>query len=135
MTKRTAHGMGDLKGKAGVLTVHLREGATRAGHQAQDRAVRGGHTAQERMAKARHALQERAFGAGHAVQEHVGRAGHLASERATVVERAAEGRLPQPARTVVRAAVRHPRPVLIAGAAVAVGGVVAIGVLRRGARH
>ena len=128
---RTQARAADLVDKAGALTVHLREGVTRVGHQAQGRAVKGGHTAQEQMAKARHRFQERALRTGHAVQERAGHTGHLASEKAAVAGHAVEGRVPQPARLVVRAVVRHPRPVLIAGTAVAAA--VAAGVLRRGA--
>ncbi|GAB2837786.1 DUF3618 domain-containing protein [Streptomyces deserti] len=65
-------------------------------------------------------LRSTAAQAGHTVQDKATRAGH-----------AVEHSVPGPVRTVVQAGLRHPRPVLVAGAAA--GAVVAAGVLRR--RH
>ncbi|MET7701811.1 MULTISPECIES: DUF3618 domain-containing protein [unclassified Streptomyces] len=77
----------ELKGRAGTMTVQVRETATHAGHTVQDKAAHAGHVVQDTV--------------------------------------------PPPVRTaattVVRAGLRHPRPVLIAGA----GAVVAAGLLRR----
>jgi hypothetical protein len=90
----------DLKDKAGAMTVQVKSTAALAGHTVQDKASQAGH-----------AVQDKASQAGHVVQDTV----------------------PGPVRTaatnVVRAGLRHPRPVLIAGA----GAVVAAGLLRR--RH
>ncbi|MGP4092319.1 DUF3618 domain-containing protein, partial [Streptomyces sp. KR55] len=56
-------------------------------------------------------------------------AGSTVQGRATRAGHAVERRAPQPVRTVVQAGLRHPRPLLVAGAAVAV--VVAAVLLRR----
>ncbi|MFE9437545.1 DUF3618 domain-containing protein [Streptomyces sp. NPDC006602] len=66
-------------------------------------------------------LRSSAAQAGHTVQDRASHAGH-----------AVEHTLPAPVRTAVQAGVRHPRPVLVVGAA-AVGAVVAVEVVRR--RH
>ncbi|MEU9592507.1 DUF3618 domain-containing protein [Streptomyces sp. NPDC048219] len=104
----------DLRDKAGAMTVQLRSSAAQAGHSVQDRASRATHTAQD---KARHA--------GHTAQDKAGRAGHSAQDRAR------QG-VPERMRGVVQAGKRHPRPLLVAGAAA--GAVIAAGVLR-GRRH
>ncbi|MGW0335378.1 DUF3618 domain-containing protein [Streptomyces sp. NPDC003011] len=56
-------------------------------------------------------------------------AGHTVHDKAHAVEHT----MPVPVRNAVQAGRRHPRPVLIAGVAAAVGAVIAVGVLRR--RH
>jgi hypothetical protein len=56
-------------------------------------------------------------------------AGHTVQDKAHAVEHTR----PVPVRNAVRAGRRHPRPVLVAGVAVGVGALVAVGVLRR--RH
>nr|WP_107907211.1 DUF3618 domain-containing protein [Streptomyces chartreusis] len=108
----------DLKDKAGAMTVQLRSSAAQAGHAMQDKATRAGHVVQDRATKAGHTVQDRATRAGHTVQDKAAEAGH-----------AAEHGAPRPLGTVVRAGLRHPRPVLVAGAAV--GALVAASVLRR----
>ncbi|MEU6099756.1 DUF3618 domain-containing protein [Streptomyces flaveolus] len=90
----------DLRDKAGAMTVQLRSSAAQAGHSVQDRASRAGHT----------------------VHDKADRAGHTAQQQA-------RQRVPERVRGVVQAGMRHPRPVLVAGAAA--GAVVAAGVLRR----
>ncbi|MBL1106289.1 DUF3618 domain-containing protein [Streptomyces sp. 5-8] len=120
----------DLKDKAGAMTVQLRSGAAHAGHGMQDRAARAGHQVQDRAAKAGHLMQDRAVRAGHNAQERMAKAGHLMQERAghgghVLQDRAAHAghtvqhdlRVPRPVRTAMDAAMRHPKPVLIAGAA------------------
>lgn len=130
----------DLKDKAGAMTVQLRSSAVQAGHALQDRATRAGHVVQDRASHAGHVVQDRATHAGHVVQDRASQAGHAVQDRAahaghTVHDRAThaghtvEHGLPRPVRTAVQAGLRHPRPVLIVGAAV--GAVVATEVLRR----
>ncbi|MEV7792307.1 DUF3618 domain-containing protein [Streptomyces sp. NPDC087512] len=97
----------DLKDKAGAVTVQLRSSARHAGHTVQDRAHRAGHT-----------VQDKAHRAGRTAQDEAGRAGRTARQR-----------MPDRVRGAVAAGKRHPRPVLVAGAAA--GAVVAAGVLRR----
>lgn len=80
----------DLRDKAGAMTVQLRSTAAQAGHTVHERATQAGHR-----------VHDRAAGTGHELERRAGRS------------------VPVPARSVVRAAVRHPRPVLIVGAAVA----------------
>ncbi|MFG2355671.1 DUF3618 domain-containing protein [Streptomyces sp. NPDC048521] len=94
----------DLRDKAGAMTVQLRTSATHAGHTVQDRAGRAGHVVQDRAAHAGHVVQDRAAHAGHAVQRRAGRAGQ-----------SMEGGVPQPLRRAMRAAQRHPGPVLAVG--------------------
>ncbi|WP_077801329.1 DUF3618 domain-containing protein [Streptomyces sp. JHA26] len=112
----------DLRDKAGAMTVQLRSSAAQAGHTVQEKAGRAGHTVQEKAGRAGHTVQEKAGRAGHAVQEKAGHTGHTAQHRARQP-------VPERVRGVVRAGKRHPRPVLLAGAAA--GAVVAAGVLVR----
>ncbi|MFJ4579916.1 DUF3618 domain-containing protein [Streptomyces echinatus] len=120
----------DLRDKAGAMTVQLRSGAAHAGHGVQDRAAKAGHLMQDRAAKAGHLMQDRAVRAGHDAQERMTKAGHLVQERAghgghALQDRALHAghtvqhdlRVPRPVRTAVGTAMRHPRPVLIVGAA------------------
>jgi hypothetical protein len=86
----------DLRDKAGAMTVQLRSTAAQAGHTVHDKATQAGHK-----------VHDRATGTSHEL------------------ERRTEHSVPVPARSLVMAAVRRPRPVLIAGAAVAVVVVVA----------
>ena len=78
-------------------------------------------------------MQGKAAEAGHVVQGKAVQAGHMVQGKATQAGHAVQDNVPQPVRTavtaVVQAGLRHPRPVLIAGA----GAVVAVGLLRR--RH
>ncbi|MHC3468530.1 DUF3618 domain-containing protein [Streptomyces sp. 7R007] len=108
----------DLRDKAGAMTVQLRSTAAQAGHTVQERAAHAGHTVQERAAKAGHTVQERATKAGHTAQSRALGTGHA-------LERRAEHGMPWPARPVVQAAVRHPRPALVIGATLAAVVVVA----------
>ncbi|MFE1801849.1 DUF3618 domain-containing protein [Streptomyces sp. NPDC059517] len=75
-------------------------------------------------------LKDKASEAGHSVQGAAVQAGHVVQEKATEVGHVVQDRVPQPVRDavtgVVRAGLRNPRPVLLAGAGV----VVAAGVLR-----
>ncbi|MEV7075593.1 DUF3618 domain-containing protein [Streptomyces sp. NPDC091972] len=102
----------DLRDKAGAMTVQLRSSAAQAGHTVHDKATQAGHL-----------VQDRATQAGHKVQDRTQRAGRLtqgkASRTGAALERRAQHSVPQPARPLVMAAVRHPRPVLIVGAALA----------------
>jgi hypothetical protein len=57
-------------------------------------------------------------------------AGHTVQDKATQAGHAVEHGVPGPVRTVVQAGLRHPRPLLVAGAAVT-GAVVAAEMVRR----
>ncbi|MGW2035553.1 MULTISPECIES: DUF3618 domain-containing protein [Streptomyces] len=109
----------DLKDKAGAMTVQLRAGAAQAGHGVQDRAAKAGHLVQDRAARAGHTAQERMTKAGHLVQERAGHSGHALRDRAVHAGHTAEHdtRVPGPVRSALSAAMRHPRPALIIGAA------------------
>ncbi|MBL1086434.1 DUF3618 domain-containing protein [Streptomyces actinomycinicus] len=109
----------DLRDKAGAMTVQLRASAAHAGHGVQDRAAKAGHVMQDRAVRAGHDAQERMAKAGHLVQEQAGRGGHALQDRAAQAGHAVEHdvRVPRPVRSAVGAAMRHPRPVLIVGAA------------------
>jgi hypothetical protein len=110
----------DLRDKAGAMTVQLRSTAALAGHTVQERAAQAGHTVQERATQAGHKVQDRATNTGRQMIQ----AGHTAQDKAAetgrTLEHRAERDMPWPARPVVRAAVRHPRPALIIGATLAV---------------
>ncbi|GGW18711.1 alanine-rich protein [Streptomyces capoamus] len=108
----------DLRDKAGAMTVQLRVGAAQAGHGVQDRAVKAGHLVQERAARAGHTAQERVTRTGHLVQERTGHGRHALRDRAAHAGH--ELRMPRPVRSLVDAALRHPRPALVLGAAGAV---------------
>ncbi|NGO07419.1 DUF3618 domain-containing protein [Streptomyces sp. HC44] len=112
----------DVRARARARRAELKGKASEAGHTVQGKAAQAGHVAQEKAAQVRHVAQEKAAHAGHAVQGKATHAGHVVQEN-----------VPQPVRTaastVIQAGLRHPRPVLIAGA----GAVVAAGILRR--RH
>ncbi|MER6628768.1 DUF3618 domain-containing protein [Streptomyces sp. NPDC000987] len=119
----------DLRDKAGAVTVQLRSTAAQAGHKVHDTATAAGHRVHDRALQAGHTAQERALRAGHTAQERALRAGHTAQERTAetghALERKAERGVPWPARPVVTAAVRHPRPALAIGAALVFAAVVA----------
>ncbi|MEU9171461.1 DUF3618 domain-containing protein [Streptomyces sp. NPDC048420] len=102
----------DLRDKAGAMTVQLRSTAAQAGHTVHDRATQAGHKVHDTAARTGHRVQDRTLRAGHATQGGAAETGHA-------LERKAERNVPMPARPLVMAAVRHPRPVLIVGAAVA----------------
>jgi hypothetical protein len=102
----------DLRDKAGAMTVQLRSSAAQAGHTVHDRATQAGHKVQERAARTGHRAQDRTLRAGQVTQGRAAETGHA-------LERRAEHSVPGPARPLVMAAIRHPRPVLIAGAALA----------------
>ncbi|MET8570892.1 DUF3618 domain-containing protein [Streptomyces sp. NPDC004783] len=74
-------------------------------------------------------LRSSARHAGHTVQDRAHRAGRTAPGDAGPAGRTARQRMPDRVRGAVAAGKRHPRPVLVAGAAA--GAVVAAGVLRR----
>ncbi|WP_405524303.1 DUF3618 domain-containing protein [Streptomyces canus] len=113
----------DLRDKAGAMTVQLRSSAAQAGHTVHDRATQAGHKVQDKAAKTGHQVQDKAARTGHQVHDRTLRAGHVTQDRASQTSAALERRtgrsVPGPARPLVLAAVRHPRPVLIIGAAVA----------------
>ena len=119
----------DLRDKAGALTVQLRSTAAQAGHTVQDKATQAGHKVQDRAVQAGHKVQDRAVEAGHKVQDRTLQAGDTAKGGATrtgqELERRAEHSVPMPVRPVVLAAIRHPRPALLVGAAVVAVAVVA----------
>ncbi|MET9453631.1 DUF3618 domain-containing protein [Streptomyces canus] len=102
----------DLRDKAGAMTVQLRSSAAQAGHTVHDRATHAGHKVQDKAVKSGHKVQDRTLQAGHVTQG-------KASQTSAALERRAERSVPQPARPLVLAAVRHPRPALIVGAALA----------------
>ncbi|WP_406215093.1 DUF3618 domain-containing protein [Streptomyces canus] len=102
----------DLRDKAGAMTVQLRSSAAQAGHTVHDRATQAGHKVQDKAVKSGHKVQDRTLQAGHVTQG-------KASQTSAALERRAEHSVPGPARPLVLAAVRHPRPTLIVGAAVA----------------
>ncbi|MFI9174794.1 DUF3618 domain-containing protein [Streptomyces lincolnensis] len=108
----------DLRDKAGAMTVQLRSSAAHAGHVVQERASHAGHAVQERASHAGHLVQDKASRTGHTAQDTVTRTGHTLEHRA-------EHGVPWPARPVVQAAIRHPRPALAIGAAVGLVVVVA----------
>ncbi|MEV0221336.1 DUF3618 domain-containing protein [Streptomyces sp. NPDC050704] len=101
----------DVKARARARRTELKGKASEAGHLVQGKASEAGHVVQDKAVQAGHVVQSKATHAGHVVQD----------------------RMPQPVRTaatvVVQAGLRHPRPVLIAGA----GALVAAGMMRR--RH
>ncbi|MFF1307754.1 DUF3618 domain-containing protein [Streptomyces sp. NPDC058307] len=101
----------DLRDKAGAMTVQLRSSAAQAGHTVHDKATHAGHKVQDRAAKTGHRVQDRTQRAGRITQ---GKAAETSAE----LERRAE-HVPGPARPLVLAVVRNPRPVLIVGAALA----------------
>ncbi|MEU6598573.1 DUF3618 domain-containing protein [Streptomyces flaveolus] len=109
----------DLRDKAGAMTVQLRAGAAQAGHGVQDRAAKAGHLVQDRAAQVGHTAQERMTKAGHLVQERAGHSRHALRDRATHAGHTMERdvRVPRPVRSAMGAAMRHPRPALIIGAA------------------
>ncbi|GHH03496.1 DUF3618 domain-containing protein [Streptomyces lanatus] len=105
-------GRADMKGRAMTRAADLRDKA-------------GAMTVQLRSSAAQ---------AGHAVQDRATHAGHTVHDKATYTGHAVEHRMPRPVRTVVQAGLRHPRPVLVVGAAL--GALIAAGMLRRrGERH
>ncbi|MFC8362476.1 DUF3618 domain-containing protein [Streptomyces griseorubiginosus] len=112
----------DLRDKAGALTVQLRSSAAQAGHTVHDKATQAGHKVQDRAVQAGHKVQDRAVEAGHKAQDRTLRAGEATQDGAArtgrELERRAQHSVPAPVRPVVLAAIRHPRPVLIVGAAV-----------------
>ncbi|MDH6625403.1 hypothetical protein M2271_003214 [Streptomyces sp. LBL] len=97
----------DVKGRARARAEDLRDKAGAMTVQLRSTAAQAGHTVQEKTHAMEHRLQHRT----HTVEHN----------------------LPVPVRNAVEAGRRNPRPVLVAGAAVGVGAVVAVGVLRR--RH
>ncbi|MEU9393425.1 DUF3618 domain-containing protein [Streptomyces sp. NPDC048324] len=101
----------DLRDKAGAMSVQLRSTAAQAGHTVQQRATQAGHKVQDTAAKAGHHAHDRALKAGHTAQDRTVRTRHTLEDRA-------EHGMPWPAGPVVKAAVRHPRPALLIGAAV-----------------
>ncbi|MGW2829032.1 DUF3618 domain-containing protein [Streptomyces sp. NPDC001286] len=101
----------DLRDKAGAMTVQLRSSAAQAGHTVQERATKAGHKVQDTATRAGHQAHDRALKAGHTAQDRTTRTRH------TLEDRADHG-MPWPAGPVVKAAVRHPRPTLLIGAAV-----------------
>ncbi|MFJ4949146.1 DUF3618 domain-containing protein [Streptomyces sp. NPDC088760] len=111
----------DLRDKAGAMTVQLRAGAAQAGHGVQDRAAKAGHLVQDRATRAGHTAQERMAKAGQLVQERAGHGRHTLQDRAVHAGHAMEhdARVPRPVRSAVGAALRHPRPALVLGAAAA----------------
>ncbi|MEU1013957.1 DUF3618 domain-containing protein, partial [Streptomyces sp. NPDC005890] len=111
----------DLRDKAGAMTVQLRAGAAQAGHGVQDRAAKAGHLVQDRATRAGHTAQERMAKAGQLVQERAGHGRHTLQDRAVHAGHAMEHdvRVPRPVRSAVGAALRHPRPALVLGAAAA----------------
>lgn len=119
----------DLKDKAGAMTVQLRSTAAQARHTARDRATQAGHKVHDRATQAGHTVHDRALEAGHSAHDRALQAGHTAQDRATETGQALEHRadhgMPWPAGPVVKAAVRHPRPTLLIGAALAAVVVVA----------
>ncbi|MGW2383583.1 DUF3618 domain-containing protein [Streptomyces sp. NPDC001658] len=112
----------DLRDKAGAMTVQLRSSAAHAGHLMQERASHAGHAVQDKASHAGHLVQDKATHAGHLVQDRAARSGHTAQDKAAraghTLEHRAEHAVPWPARPVVQAAIRHPRPALAIGAAV-----------------
>jgi hypothetical protein len=102
----------DLRDKAGAMTVQLRSTAAQAGHTAHDKAAQARHTVQDKATQAGHKIQDRATRTGHQTQDRATKTGHELRHRA-------EHGVPQPARPLVRAAIRHPRPALVIGAALA----------------
>ena len=102
----------DLRDKAGAMTVQLRSSAAQAGHTVHDRATQAGHKVQDKAVKSGHKVQDRTLQAGHVTQDR-------ASQTSAALERRAERSVPQPARPLVMAAVRHPGPALIVAAALA----------------
>ncbi|MES5822768.1 DUF3618 domain-containing protein [Streptomyces sp. RG80] len=113
----------DLRGKAGAMTVQLRSTAAQAGHTVHDKATQAGHTVHDKAAQAGHKVHDTATHAGHRVHDRTLRTGHAAQDKASgtghSLRRGVEHGLPWPARPVVQAAVRHPRPALVIGAALA----------------
>ncbi|GAA2428163.1 DUF3618 domain-containing protein [Streptomyces glaucus] len=96
----------DVKGRAQARAADLRDKAGAMAVQLRSTVAQAGHAVQGRAAQTGHAVQDKAAQTGHAVQDKAARA---------------EG-----------AGLRHPGSVLFAGAAAgAVGGVVALEVLRR----
>jgi predicted component of type VI protein secretion system len=91
----------DLRDKAGAMTVQLRSSAAQAGHTVHDKATHAGHKVQDRTQRAGRITQGKA------------------SQTGAELERRTEHGVPGPARPLVMAAMRHPRPVLIVGAALA----------------
>lgn len=145
---RTRARAADLMDRAGAMTVQLRSTASQAGYHMQERAGRAGHAVQERasraghaaQAKAGHTAQGRGGRARHAVQDAAARVGRTAQDHALHARhdlrddvaragRTAERSAPAPVREPVRFALRHPRPVVIVGAAAVA--LVAAGVIGR----
>ncbi|MFJ4199308.1 DUF3618 domain-containing protein [Streptomyces sviceus] len=91
----------DLRDKAGAMTVQLRSSAAQAGHTVHDKATHAGHKVQNRTQRAGEITQGKA------------------AQTSTALERRAQHSVPQPVRPLVMAAIRHPRPVLVVGAALA----------------
>ncbi|MFJ9149215.1 DUF3618 domain-containing protein [Streptomyces sp. NPDC102270] len=91
----------DLRDKAGAMTVQLRSSAAQAGHTVHDKATQAGHKVQDRTQRAGRTTQGKA------------------SQTSAALERRAQHDVPGPARPLVMAVLRHPRPALIVGAALA----------------
>ncbi|MCH0558602.1 DUF3618 domain-containing protein [Streptomyces sp. MUM 16J] len=125
VTSRALARAADVRDKAGAMTVQLRAAGT--GHAVQDGVAKAGHVVQGTATRAGHAVRGGAARAGHAAQSTVAQAGHAVQGAGHVVEQHA----PQPVRSLTRAALRHPRPLMAVGAAGAA--VVTMGVLRH--RH
>ncbi|MFH8975499.1 DUF3618 domain-containing protein [Streptomyces sp. NPDC017890] len=104
-------GKADVKGRAKARAADLRDKAGAMTVQLRSSAAQAGHTAQDKASRAGHTAHDRAGRAGHAV----------------------ERRVPGRARGAVQAGLRHPRAVLIAGAAA--GALVAASVLSHRRHH
>ncbi|MFF1294655.1 MULTISPECIES: DUF3618 domain-containing protein [unclassified Streptomyces] len=102
----------DLRDKAGAMTVQLRSTAAQAGHTVHDKATQAGHKVHDTATHAGHRVHDRTLRAGHAAEGKASGTGHT-------LQRRVEHGVPWPARPVVQAAVRHPRPVLVIGAVLA----------------
>lgn len=106
-TAEESAGKTDVKGRAMARAADLKDKAGAMTVQLRSSAAQAGH-----------AVQERATGVGHTVHDKATHAGHTV-----------EHNVPRPVRNAVQATLRHPRPVLVAGAVVGV--VVAEEMLRR----
>ncbi|MGV9453462.1 DUF3618 domain-containing protein [Streptomyces sp. NPDC003635] len=101
----------DVKGRARARAADLKDRAGAMTVQLRSSAVHAGHSAQDTATRAGHTVHDQATRAGHAM----------------------EHRVPLRFRSAFRAGQRHPRPVLVAAAAV--GALIAVQAMRRRGRH
>ncbi|MBQ1087604.1 DUF3618 domain-containing protein [Streptomyces sp. B93] len=129
MTDRAAKGAGGAKGPD-ELRQQVERTRGRLGDTVEELAAKADVKGRARARAAD--FRDKAGAMTVQLRSSAAQAGHTVQDKATQAGHAVEHRAPTPVRTAVQAGLRHPRPVLMAGAA-AGAAVVAANVLRR--RH